>query len=84
MGGLCYSCASVPKNIKFSCLFVEPKCTALYCKTVIANLPGVKLNAGIVPFTEELIGQFRMIMVVSVLVHVGSRNKCAVGKNQFL
>ena len=43
-------------------------------------LPRVKLNAAIVPFTEELIGQFRMIMVVSVLVHVGPGKKCAVSK----
>ena len=47
-------------------------------------LPRVKLNAAIVPFTEELIGQFRMIMVVSVLVHVRPGNKCAIGKNQSL
>mgnify|MGYP007048744034 CR=1 FL=1 len=38
-------------------------------------LPRVKLNAAIVPFTEELIGQFWMIMVVRVLIHVGSGTK---------
>ena len=64
MWWLCYSCASVPRYIEFLNIHFEA------FKAIL--LPGVELNAGVVPLTKELIGKLRMVMVVSVLIHVRS------------
>ena len=71
MWWLCYSCASVPER-------------QIECHTNVSlifwcnQLPGIELDAGIVPLAEKLIGQFWMIMMKSVFIHVRSGTKIVI------